>query len=278
MAFIAQIEQLKQGAYFIARFIVDAVFPPRETALLARSVSLTALGALLQPELLQVVTGTSTGGESSSPLYVTTLLPYREPLVQALIIEAKYENNRRAQELLGILLAAYIESRSHLDIYQGETLMEASIILIPVPLSQKRRKSRGYNQVEEVARFAQRSASQDITRSAHLNAPFTVLPHALIRTRDTAPQTSLGQDARRSNMTGAFGAGPSLDSIFSENGGSPDSPHTFILLDDVLTTGATLAAAYTALQQSARDAFQNTNEKYSVQATANNIIVLALAH
>ena len=64
------------------------------------------------------------------------------------------------------------------------------------------------------------------------------MPHLLERTRDTKPQTSLNREARKRNMQGAFRATEPLD---------PDL--AYIILDDVMTTGATLEAACTALTE-----------------------------
>jgi ComF family protein len=206
---------------YLLYFLVDIVFPPRITQLAVRAASIAAPLTLLEPRMLKI-----------DDLVVITLLPYREALVQALIIEAKYENNYKAREILGKALSAYIKEWcvEH---------PERTARIVPLPLGKKRKKERGYNQVEAVARCAQR------------DIPFTLLPQALSRSRDTAPQTSLGREARKSNMIEAFIASTPLNPAY-----------TYILLDDVLTTGATLSAAHDALEK----------------AGATDILVLALAH
>ena len=93
--------------------------------------------------------------------------------------------------------------------------------LVPMPLSPARQRRRGFNHAHEIARRL----------SEQLGVP---LVHALRRTRDTPPQAGLPLRERMRNVRGAFEATQPLD-------GS-----CIALVDDVMTTGATLAAATTA--------------------------------
>lgn len=160
----------------------------------------------------------------------TALLPFHTPEVRAAIHEAKYHGNRQALRLLGSALATYIST-----LEKGP----ASCRLVPIPLSAARHRERGFNQVERVMREA-------ITCT-----PFPVDTHVLTRTRDTVSQVSLPRRSREENMRGAFSATRPIDSAV-----------TYILIDDVLTTGATLQAAIDALNA----------------AGAKNITSIALAH
>jgi len=98
--------------------------------------------------------------------------------------------------------------------------------LIPIPLGRKRLSSRGYNQAGEIARAL----------GAAWGLP--VREQALRRNRDTASQTSLTPEARLANVAGVFAAE-------SPPAGQQDA--AAILVDDVLTTGATLHEAAQAL-------------------------------
>lgn len=95
--------------------------------------------------------------------------------------------------------------------------------VVPVPLHPRRLSGRGMNPACELARAAAR----------HLGCPLE--PVALERRRDTPSQTGLSRRARRANVRGAFRARKPV-------------PARILLVDDVVTTGATLDAAAAALR------------------------------
>jgi ComF family protein len=88
--------------------------------------------------------------------------------------------------------------------------------LVPVPVSEARRRRRGYNQAALIARALARTS-----RSA--------VAELLERSRETRAQHRLNRAARARNLRGAFTARESV-------------PENVILVDDILTTGATLDA------------------------------------
>lgn len=137
-----------------------------------------------------------------------------EGAVRAAIHAFKYQNQRRLAEPLARLLPAAPEWRPD--------------ALVPVPLHPERERERGYNQAELLARaLGQRWG----------------LPVAggLRRTRATAHQVGQGASERADNMRAAFAwQGRPL-------GAAP--PAKLLLIDDVLTTGATLLACAEALRQ-----------------------------
>jgi len=98
--------------------------------------------------------------------------------------------------------------------------------LVPVPLSTRRRRERGYNQSAVLARNL--ASAWDLP----------LLDGVLFRTRDTGSQTVLKPSTRRRNVASAFSATTSPVGGFTAGA---------ILIDDVLTTGATLVAAAKAL-------------------------------
>ena len=173
------------------------------------------------------------------------------------------------QSLESVLSAVWLgaEAREmihHLK-YEGYTALAGAIadvirravphpptgVLVPVPLGAQRRRARGYNQATAIARAL----------SARWRLP--VWEHVLDRSRDTCSQTRLGPEERRTNVSGAFVAAPpphaqgkgergggtrTASAGKRETGNGKRRGPAVILVDDVLTTGATLAAAASALE------------------------------
>jgi ComF family protein len=96
--------------------------------------------------------------------------------------------------------------------------------LVPVPLHRTRLRSRGYDQALELAKPLARALKLPIRTDL------------LARTRPTSAQSSLHAAERQGNLRGAFGATSALT-----------PPLHIALVDDVITTGATLHAAAHAL-------------------------------
>jgi len=88
--------------------------------------------------------------------------------------------------------------------------------VIPIPLSNQKKKSRGFNQAEIIASVLAKGYG------------FSLQNSILTRQKDTLSQHRLNKEARLENMKGAF-AVPSVV-----------KGHKFILVDDICTTGATL--------------------------------------
>lgn len=109
--------------------------------------------------------------------------------------------------------------------------------LVPVPLHRQRLRQRGYDQALELAR--------DIGRG--LDVP--VLPNLLQRTRATAAQSELDLRQRRRNVRGAFALNPRALARM-------DARPPLILLDDVMTTGSTVAACARVLGEAGFDHIQ----------------------
>ncbi len=187
--------------------LIDVVFPPRSDEEIVRDVSADILSALLSPTLI----------ETTRPA-TTALLPFRDKRVRALVHEAKYHENPRAQELLGSVLAEYVADIG------SETF--GNVVLVPLPLSAARVRERGFNQCERVAHASQKTGLALIPVSTDI----------LIRTKNTEHQVGLSREARIQNVRGAFHANAPIDSASS-----------YIILDDVITTGATMQAAIDAL-------------------------------
>ena len=116
----------------------------------------------------------------------------------------------------------------------------APSVLIPIPLAARRERQRGYNQSAVLAEALR----------GQWSLPVRAL---LVRVRETPTQTALTPEKRLANVAGAF-AMRNWECVMRNDKGSvnsafPISHYTLILVDDVFTTGATLAEAARALEQ-----------------------------
>jgi ComF family protein len=107
---------------------------------------------------------------------------------------------------------------------RGLEPLTGRVCLVPVPLGAGRQRKRGYNQSERIA------------SALHARTGLEVRTDLLSRIRETQTQTALTPESRHANVMGAFSAvsASGLD---------------LVLVDDVFTTGATLAAAAAALKE-----------------------------
>lgn len=145
-------------------------------------------------------------------------LPYHEPRVTALIWELKYYGSPRAAKLGGAIL------RDSLLALAAEEL--GAPLLIPVPMHAGRRRERGRNHAELLCEAALRRLEG-----------VEYAPHSLARTVDTPTQQGLPRSARLTNVRGSMRASAQV------------AGRSCIVVDDVSTTGATLAEAKRALRE-----------------------------
>jgi predicted amidophosphoribosyltransferase len=97
-----------------------------------------------------------------------------------------------------------------------------SDLIAPVPLHWRRLMRRRYNQSAELARALGRRAGKP------------VVADLLLRTRATVPQETMTRDQRHANQSGAI-------AVRASRAGALDG-RCVLLIDDVLTSGATLSA------------------------------------
>ena len=149
-----------------------------------------------------------------------SLFRYEDP-VDLMITGLKFRHELALARVLGTLFA-----RAHRR--AGRALPQC---LVPMPLHASRYRERGFNQCAEIARHIAPRLRDTTGRRLVLR------PELLQRVRATAAQSELDAAARAANLQGAFRAGP-----------GPLPAHVAVL-DDVMTTGHTAAAAALALKR-----------------------------
>ncbi len=153
---------------------------------------------------------------------IYTLFEYDQPAIKRLLWLLKYRGIRDIAPLLGNLL--YEQFLEEIADIKQLTSQNEKIILVPIPLSLKRLRARGFNQS---ATIAQALAAADPTS-------FQLEETVLTKIRETPTQVSVRKRADRlANLKGAFSLA------------NPEKlkNRIVIILDDVATTGATLAEA-----------------------------------
>jgi ComF family protein len=137
-----------------------------------------------------------------------------------IVQQLKFHGRQNLIGLLGPLLTAvFFESWDREDFD----------LIVPVPLHPGRKRERGYNQSELLARFLARQIAVPFQRALH-------------RVRATLPQVGLTDTERRENVRKAFRVARPQQI----------SSKRILLIDDVMTTGATVAsAAQTLLEDGA---------------------------
>lgn len=171
---------------------------------------------------------------------IMALYDYRDPIIRQAIWNLKYYKRRHIGPILGRLMyESYLEDISDIGAMAGR-----AILVIPVPMSRSRKKKRGYNQAEVIARNFCESTNSKILK---------LEKRVVIKIKDTTPQARITNRTRRlANMKGVF----SIKNTDIVRG------RTFIVIDDVTTTGATI-----------REIIKLLNK-----AGAKKTIGLALAH
>lgn len=170
-----------------------------------------------------------------------TLAPfkYSDPLAKALIRALKYKRSEHAAEVLAeVIHEDLVEFLSDHILFNNFT----NPVLIPIPLSKTRQRERGFNQTTLLAHGIKKRTPE-----------LELVTEVLVRTKNTPSQTSMKKrEDRIKNVRGCF----EIENPEKVRG------RNVIILDDVITTGATM--------KEARDAL--------LDAGARQVLAVAVAH
>ncbi len=155
---------------------------------------------------------------SAGPIFAAT--DYNDKIVKKAIWALKYRKSRQLAKPLAELIHRRISVVRNLA---------SDTVIIPIPLSKKRLKGRGFNQSELIAKYLSDKMS------------VRMLPDVLYKIKDTPTQVSIKDRTERlNNLKDSFEV-KNKEAIMGEN---------IILIDDVATTGSTIKEARKTLRAS----------------------------
>lgn len=148
--------------------------------------------------------------------YGIALLHYDETS-RRIMAQIKYNNKREYLDFFGKAIA---------DVYKKAIRRMGVDVIVPVPIHKSRRRKRGFNQAELLARVLGEELQ------------LAVRTDILVRDRQTRPQKELSAADRLRNLSGAF--------CVSQ---MPADVQRILLVDDIYTTGSTIEACTRSLKE-----------------------------
>jgi competence protein ComFC len=214
----------------VKTIFLDFLFPDKPDQKKLISINRSEIEAKLAPITTKL-------GELFS---VVSYFRYSDPVIKGLILRLKTKGCRiTTEKMVSALFDDLLEEISEKTIYEGFD----SPVVIPVPLSRARLADRGFNQSVIIA--------EELVK-LHERNKLILMSDNLVKTKNTRTQVSLKNKAdRQNNLRGCFKV-KYPEKIKGRN---------IILVDDVMTTGATLTENYKTLKD----------------AGANNVFAVTLA-
>jgi len=202
-------------------FLVDFIFPKEETvASLEKMADTGNIHALPSAEF-------------DNYSFIHPVFNYRDRRVRALVWAIKYKRNNKLAEVAGEILYEHILGQlEDCSLFDNQK----KFILSPVPISKKKMQEKGFNQAELLCEKIVENDTGNL---------FDHITDVLEKTKNTAPQTTLKKGERLENLKGAFVVNPKINV----------SGKTIILIDDVVTTGATIVEIKRTLKEAGAKKF-----------------------
>lgn len=197
---------------------LDVLFPEKCTGCKLKNTSLCAL-----------CLASIRHAERETARHILACFDYRDPVIKRALWELKYKNKKHLAEVLGQeLYEQTLEDLADLRIFASGL----SILVIPVPLSKERRRERGYNQAELIAKYFIKNAPAGM---------FEIETENVKKIKNTSPQARIAnRNKRLANIKGAF-AVVKPEKI---------KGRTCIVIDDITTTGGTITEILKLLKAS----------------------------
>jgi len=221
---------------FFNNYILDIVFP-------RKCFGCSALGEVLCKSCTVELSPAPAEDAGASLVRAYAPFSYREKAIRKALWALKYKGDKEVARVFAALLYdSLIPLIEEYALYSGVK----KPLLVPVPISRRRRWARGYNQAEVLARALSKLDEEN---------SFELFCEALKKTKNVPPQATIkGKTARMKNIEGCFAvASPTATRLKGRD---------IIVLDDIYTTGATFKEARRVLKD----------------AGARTIICVAIAH
>ena len=165
--------------------------------------------------------------EATREAFTSAVFAYKDPLIRSLVWDLKYRGNTDAARLCGELLFDMLAEEL------ADRKLFSSIVrtlLLPIPLSKRRERERGFNQANLIVR--------ELVRLDEGNF-FEAREDVLVKIKNTRAQADLSREKRLENLRGVFQVKkPELV-----------RGRVVLLIDDVTTTGATFREARRELRK-----------------------------
>ncbi len=143
---------------------------------------------------------------------VASFLSYKDKIVKEMLWQIKFNGQRKYAKICGEILYKEIIKKINL---------QQKYLLVPVPIHKKRRRERGFNQCEWICEEIKKFDTKNL---------FQYEPNLIERVIYKQKQSWSDRKSRLGNISGVFQI-KDIDKIFGKN---------IIIIDDVVTTGATL--------------------------------------
>jgi competence protein ComFC len=168
--------------------------------------------------------------ERESDKWIFPIFDYRHPPIKRSLHLFKYKNKKGLAPVFAeVLHGKILEELSELSVLENFS----HAILIPIPLSKSRHRERGYNQAELICK-------ELIKLDGNTNLKLE--SKILIKQKDIEHQARIRNRAERlKNIIGSFAVKSGAENLIAKR--------NIILIDDILTTGATLSEAKKVLKK-----------------------------
>ena len=236
-------KKIIENTVYVWHFLIDFIFPPSEKELLLRSLSSENIYNNLPKALLPPYS------------FIDSLFAYKNSLVSELIWSIKYKKDEHAIKLGGYALYEELKDLHRESQKKFHNDSQKKIILIPIPISRKRHRERGFNQcellIDEIIRLNEEGRvgekdkpdrklnTKNNLETDNINK-FEKRYDILKRIKDIEKQTHKNRQERLVSSTNIFQA-KKCEELLDKN---------IVIIDDVVTTGSTLKSARDTLMKS----------------------------